>query len=315
MSSKRVASIQLKPVIFDPAQLLQLYGFSQVVVDGWHTPVLAEFGVPSFSILRSRASVAPASVSALSIFQQHWPNYCREAAGLAGFVLCAGGLATLLEYPGSPVNQAIGSPSLRHLALGAAMAVFVTTLVYSPWGKRTGAHINPAVTWSFYRLGRIGGWDALFYTIFQFAGALLAPLLLLWVIGAPFGHERIRYGTTQPGLPGEWVALAAEFAISFVMMLVLLFALGSQRWAKRSGLLIAALIGLYIAVETPLSGMSLNPARSFGAALLAGQWHGIWLYFAAPPLAMLLATELYRRARPASIISLPHYPVPVEKPS
>ena len=270
--------------------------------------------MPSSSALPSRSAAAPASSSALIIFQRNWPDYCREAAGLAGFVLRAGGLATLLEYPGSPVNEAINSTSPRHLALGIAMAIFVAALVYSPWGRRTGAHINPAVTWSFYRLGCIGGWDALFYTIFQFVGALLAPLLLLWVIGAPFEHERIRYGTTQPGTLGEWVAFAAEFAISFVMMLVLLFALGSPRWAKRSGLLLAALIGFYIAVETPLSGMSLNPARSFGAALLAGQWHGIWLYFAAPPLAMLLATELYRRARPASIISLPHYPVPVEKP-
>ena len=212
------------------------------------------------------------------------------------------------------MNDAIGSPLLRHLALGAAMAIFVAVLAYSPWGKRTGAHINPAVTWSFYRLGRIGGWDTLFYTIFQCIGAIVAPPLLLWVIGPPFGHERIRYGTTQPGPPGEWVAFAAEFVISFVMMLVLLFALGSQHWAKRAGLLLAALIGIYIAVESPLSGMSLNPARSFGAALLAGQWHGIWLYFAAPPLAMLLATEVDRKARPASIASLPHYPVPVEMP-
>lgn len=268
--------------------------------------------MPSCSILSSRAAVAPTNASALSVFQRHWPDYCCEAAGLAGFVLCAGVLATLLEYPGSPLHQAIGSPSLRLLALGAAMAVFVAALVYSPWGRRTGAHINPAVTWSFYRLGRIGTWDALYYTIFQFLGAFVAPPLLLWVIGAPFGHERIRYGTTQPGPPGEWVAFAAEFVISFVMMFVLLFALGSPRWQKRSGLLLGALIGIYIAVESPLSGMSLNPARSFGAALLAGQWHGIWLYFAAPSLAMLLAAELYRRARPASIISLPHYPVPAE---
>ncbi|WP_188764372.1 aquaporin [Sandarakinorhabdus glacialis] len=63
-------------------------------------------------------------------------------------------------------------------------------------------------------------------------------------------------------------------------------------------MLLAALIGLYIAVEGPLSGISLNPARSFGAALLAGQWNGMRLYFVAPPLAMLLATEVDRRARP-----------------
>ena len=82
---------------------------------------------------------------------------------------------------------------------------------------------------------------------------------------------------------------------------------------KYAGLLLAALIGLYIAIESPLSGMSLNPARSFGSALLAGQWHGIWLYFVAPPMAMLLAAEVYRRACPGSIARLPHYPVSAEK--
>ncbi|GGE22154.1 hypothetical protein GCM10011529_30950 [Polymorphobacter glacialis] len=112
-------------------------------------------------------------------FERHCPDYCREAAGLAGLVLCAGGFATLLEYPGSPVNEAIASMPARCFVLGAVMAIFVTALVYLLWGKRTGAHINPAVTWSSYRLGRIGSWDTLFYTVFRCVGAVFAPPLLL----------------------------------------------------------------------------------------------------------------------------------------
>lgn len=233
---------------------------------------------------------------------------------MAGFVLCAGGLATLLEFRGSPLHEAIASAPLRRLMLGAVMAGFVAAPVYSPWGKRTGAHINPAVTCSCYRLGRIGGRDALFYTVFDFVGAGRAPPLPLWAIVAPFGDELLSYGTTQPGPAGIWIAFAAEFVIAFVLMIVLLSALGSKRREKHAGLLVAALIGLYIAVESPLSGMSLDPARSFGSALLAGQWHGLWLYLVAPPLAMLPATELYRRLCPASFARLPHYPLPAETP-
>ena len=263
-------------------------------------------------VLPARAAAGLANPAALATFQRHWPDYCMEAAGLAGFVIVAGSAATLLEYAGSPVRAAIQSEVLRRVVLGSVMAVCVAALFYSPWGKRTGAHINPAVPWSFYRLGRIGGRDAIFYTLFQFVGAVVAPPLLLWAIGAPFGHERIRYGATQPGPGGEWVAFAAEFAISFVLMLVLLFALGAKTWERRSGLLLAALIGLYIAIESPLSGMSLNPARSFGAALTAGQWTGIWVYFVAPRLAMMLETKVYRHARPATIPGLPHYPIATE---
>ncbi len=82
-----------------------------------------------------------------------------------------------------------------------------------------------------------------------------------------------------------------------MLMLVLLLAINSERWEKAAGAFAAALIALYIALESPLSGMSLNPARSFGSALTAGQWTGMWLYFLAPVASMLLATEAYRWMR------------------
>ncbi|MEJ7638542.1 MAG: aquaporin [Singulisphaera sp.] len=125
-------------------------------------------------------------------------------------------------------------------------------IVYSPWGQRSGAHINPAVTWSFYRLGKIDAWDAVFYTTFQFLGAMLAPVLLLWAIGEPFVHEKVKFATTQPGPAGAMVAFLAEFVISFMLMLVLLLAINSERWEKAAGAFAAALIALYIAFESPL---------------------------------------------------------------
>jgi aquaporin Z len=170
-------------------------------------------------------------------------------------------------------------------------------------GAEVGRAHQSAVTWSFFRLGKITRTDALFYTLFQFAGAILAPIILFWAIGTPFGHPDVKYATTQPGPEGILVAFVAEFVISFVLMLALLIAINSARFEKAAGAIAAVLITVYIAVESPLSGMSLNPARSFGSALTAGQWKGIWVYFVAPVVSMLLATEVYLRLRQTGLIA------------
>jgi aquaporin Z len=242
-----------------------------------------------------------------------------EGAGLMAFMLGAGILTTLFLYPGSAVHQAVPSNILRHAGIGACMGI-VTFGIVSAIGMKSGAHINPAVTWSFYRQGKISGWDAVFYTIFQLIGAIIAPLLLLTAIGEPFTHEKVNFATTQPG-DGVAVAtaFAAEFVISFILMLAVLIALNSKRLEKLVPALIAVLIALYIAVVAPISGMSLNPARTFGSALTANQYDGLWLYFVAPMLAMLLATQLYRlmRARGHRLVTADFEPgpdYPVERP-
>lgn len=254
----------------------------------------------------------------LRAFRRHWRAYLLEALGLMAFMLGAGAFATLFTYPGSPVARAIPSDLLKHVGTGLCMGL-VTFAIVSSIGRRTGAHINPAVTWTFWRQGRIDGWDAVFYTGAQFAGACLAPIVLLHVVGAPFAHEEVKYATSQPGPAGDLVAFAAEFAMSFVLMLVVLIALDSEKLAKRAPAIVGALIALFIAFESPLSGMSLNPARSFGSALTANQWNGIWIYFLAPVPAMLLAGETYRllRAKEHALVTAgykpgPHHPIEKE---
>jgi aquaporin Z len=251
----------------------------------------------------------------LNAFKNHWRDYLLESAGLMVFMLGAGLFTTLFMYPGSPVAQAIPSDLLKRVGLGACMGL-VTFGIVSAIGERTGAHINPAVTWAFYRAGKIGAWDAIFYTLAQFAGAIVAPVPLYAVIGAPFASEKVKFATSLPGPGGDLVAFAAEFVISFILMLVVLIALNSERLEKKTPALIGALIAVYIAFESPLSGMSMNPARSFGSALTANQWDGIWVYFIAPVLAMLLAVEVYNHMRTARrrLVTVhfkpsPHYPV------
>lgn len=255
----------------------------------------------------ARAGMLAGMLDALA---RHWPEYLIEAGGLAFFVVSASLATTLLEYPGSPVHRAIGSAFGRRVVLGVVMGAVIAAVVYSPWGKRSGAHINPAVTWTFFRLGKIRGWDAAFYTAAQFGGAALAAQLMGLVIGAPYRHPVIDHVVTKPGTAGPLAAFAAESAISFVLMLVLLYAITSERLEKLAGAFAGVLIAVYLAFETPLSGMSLNPARSFGSALAAGHWASLWLYFVAPPAAMLLAAELYLRLGGAAALRHgPTYPV------
>lgn len=218
-----------------------------------------------------------------------------EAALLGIFMTFASLFALLFEYPGSPVYQAIGSEFLRHALLGLGMGCVIAGIVYSPWGKQSGAHINPAVTLGFWRLGKIKPWDAAFYILAQFAGALCAVLLLKILIGPPYAHPKILYVVTKPGPMGAGIAFAAEAIISFLLMFVVLAAINSKKLEKLAGLFSGLLIALYLSVEVSLSGMSLNPARSFASAAVALHWEALWVYFTAPILAMLIAAEAYRR--------------------
>jgi aquaporin Z len=155
--------------------------------------------------------------------------------------------------------------------------------------------LNPAVTLTFWRLGKLALADALFYIAAQFAGGISGTLLLSALLGDRFTLPPVSAVATLPGQPGELVALAAEIAIAFVLMTTILAANASARLMRWTGLCAGILVALYIAIEAPLSGMSLNPARSVASAVPSGVWHGIWIYLIASPLGMLLAAELHLR--------------------
>ena len=90
------------------------------------------------------------------------------------------------------------------------MGLTALGIFYSPWGKQSGAHINPAVTLTFFRLGKIHAWDAIFYMVAQFVGATLAVYLMAAILGREISHPAVNYVVTVPGPRGAWVALFAE---------------------------------------------------------------------------------------------------------
>ncbi len=227
----------------------------------------------------------------------HWPEYLMEAWGLGTFMVSAGLIATLLEYPGSPVREAIPDGAVRLALMGIAMGLTAISIIYSPWGKRSGAHINPAVTLSFLRLGKIHPIDAGFYILAQFAGGTIGVLLVWGLLGAAFSAPPVLFVNTLPGQSGIAVAYLTEAAMAFGLMLMVVSALASHRLMPRIGLFAGVMVASYITFLAPLSGMSINPARSFASAAPAGEFGHLWLYFTAPVLGMLAAVEVFRAAK------------------
>ncbi len=220
-----------------------------------------------------------------------------EAGGLGLFMFFTCGLATLLQHPASPVRHLIVSGVFRRAFMGLTMGAAVIAIVLSPWGKQSGAHFNPAITFAFYRLGKVELWDALFYATGQFLGAISGVAIATYVLrGAP-ENDAIRYAVTVPGVYGSVVAFVAELTISFILMTTILVVSNRETLARYTPYFVGALYATYITFETPLSGMSMNPARTFGSAFYASYWHALWIYFVAPALGMLVAAEIFLRAR------------------
>jgi len=232
----------------------------------------------------------------LKTFVEHWPEYLIEAAGLGFFMLSACAFGVLLFHPSSPVVAAIPGAILRRVLMGAAMGSTAIAIIYSPWGKRSGAHVNPATTLTFFRLGKVKGWDALLYVAAQFAGGIAGTLVAVALLRPAVGAPEVNYVVTR-GRYGAGVAFAAEAAITFLLMTVVLNVSNSARLSRWTGVCAGALVATYISVEAPLSGMSMNPARTFASAFAARDWTSLWVYFIAPPLGMLAAAETYARTR------------------
>ncbi len=229
--------------------------------------------------------------------RQHWPEYLMEAAGLGFFMISAALFATLLQYPGSPLHSRIQSTSVRSGIMAMAMGLTAVIIIYSPWGRRSGAHINPAITLTFYVLHKISFWDAAFYILAQFLGGLAGVVLMTKLLGPWMADPSVNYVVTVPSNAGWVAAFAAEFAMSFTLMSAVLLTSNSHRFARFTGVIAGSLVAVFIALAGPISGMSINPARTVASALPAGVWTGAWIYFSAPPLGMLLAAEAYVRSK------------------
>ena len=235
----------------------------------------------------------------LDALKKHWPEYLMEAAGLGIFMVSASVFTILLYHPASPALRVLPEEFPRRVLMGLAMGLTAIVIIYSQWGKQSGAHLNPAVTLTFFRLGKVAPWDAVFYVVAQFAGGVAGVALVAAEAGKLLAHPSVNYVATLPGSGGTGAAFLGEVVIALVLMSVVLIVSNTQKLARFTGLFAGACVAAFITFEAPISGMSMNPARTFGSALLPHLWDSLWIYFLAPPLGMSAAAAVYLRLKHA----------------
>lgn len=248
-------------------------------------------------------------VTLTAALRHHWPEYLIEAAAVGVLMVAVSSSALVLFHPGSPVVTLVPNDFARHALMGLAMGGTAIALVYSPWGKQSGAHFNPAVTLTYWRLGKIARLDAMFYILFQFAGGMLGMGLMVLLAGRWLDDPQIHYVTTMPRELGPAITVAAELVVSFAMMTLVLGVSNRPRTARFTGLFAGSLVAINVALIVPFASTSLNPARSLASAVPAGSWAGLWIYLTAAPLAMLLAARCYvwRNGRQAVFCAKLHH--------
>ena len=229
--------------------------------------------------------------------KQHWPEYLMEATELGLFMISACAFTVLLFHPDSSVASLVPDGILKRMLMGIAMGSTAIGIIFSPLGKRSGAHFNPSVTLSYFRLGKVKPWDAVFYIAAQFIGGIGGVLIAMLLLGSAVASPSVKYAVTVPSLGGPVASFLAEVFISFVLMSVVLRISNTKSLARWTGLFAGALVATYITFESPISGMSMNPARTFGSAFGAQVWMSLWIYFIAPTIGMLAAAEVFTRGK------------------
>ncbi|CAN5747121.1 aquaporin [soil metagenome] len=193
----------------------------------------------------------------------------------------------VLIGPGAAMVNAHSGGVIGHAGVALAFAFVVLAMIYTI-GHVSGAHINPAVTIAFWSSRRFPGREVLPYVAAQCTGAVLASLVLRWILG-PVG----RLGATVPAIPLER-AFVVEFLLSFVLMFVIMAVATDERVANGfAGLAVGLTVGFDAMMGGPLTGASMNPARSLGPAVAGGIWTAHWIYWLAPITAMIVAAKIY----------------------
>ena len=192
-----------------------------------------------------------------------------EAAEVAALMFCTCLCGALLYSRESPLRSLSLSSTGSSVLMGVGVAVATFLIIRSPFGRRSGAHVNPAITLAYLWLGRVHRWDAICYVLAQFAGGLAGVFLAYQLLGHHLSAPPVRYVVTLPGNYGNAIAFLAEFLLSALLMGVVLFATNHRRLAQFSPLFVALIIiGGYV-LGPSISGFSVNPARSFSSAFFA----------------------------------------------
>lgn len=267
-------------------------------------------------VMQGQPNAEAKAIGSAAVIRVHWPLYMYEAAELAIFMISACFCSVWFFDPAYPALHMLPSSALRRLLMGIAMGATAVFIIRSPMGKRSGAHFNPSITLTYFRLGKIGRWDAVFYVFFQFIGGCMGVGVSALCLGSVLADPAVDYAVTIPGKYGTAAAFGAEFLMSALLMAVVLWFSNRPRIASYTSYLVGVLITFYVLVFAPVSGFRINPARTTGSAIFADVWTAIWLYFVAPIAGMMLAAEVHLRVYGidkilcAKLHPDPNYPCP-----
>jgi aquaporin Z len=209
-----------------------------------------------------------------------WQLFISEMVGTGLLVLTGLSLVILVFGAGSPMAQWVPSEAVRRSMTGFVFGSFGALIAVSPVGTVSGAHINPAVTLGFLLLGKLERRVALGYVVAQLAGASAGAVpLLAW---GEMGRS-VAFGATLPG-PGfsTTTVVLGEVVTTFCLISGLCVFLGIRRLRRYTPAMIPFLYAILVPLEASISGTSTNPARTFGPALVSGQWQGWWIYWVGP---------------------------------
>jgi MIP family channel proteins len=219
--------------------------------------------------------------------RREWPAFVAEFIGtfLLVFFVCT----TVSLNTADPVE----APDLA--VIGLVHAFVLAMLVYT-LGGTSGAHFNPAVTAVLAALRKITPGDAAVYVLVQLAAAIAGALvvkLLLLDEGAPsnYGATTVTDLVEGKALAGLLAEIIGTFVLVWAIMGALVNPRGDRNWA---GLVIGITLGFAVMAIAPISGAGVNPARSFGPALVASEWSDFWIYVIGPVVGALLAGFGYR---------------------
>jgi aquaporin Z len=253
---------------------------------------------------------------ARAALRSHWRLYVDEGVELAIFMISACFFTVWLYDPASSLPHLVPSSALRRLWMGISMGGTAILIIRSPMGKRSGAHFNPAITLTYFRLGKIDKWDAGFYVLSQFVGAICGVGFSALCLRGSLAVRSVDYVVTVPGWGGVKAAFCVEYFMAALLMLVVLWFSNRPPLAPYTSYLVGTLITLYVFFFAPVSGFSINPARTIGSAVFAHVWTAVWLYFVAPLLGMMTAAEIHLRVYGKESILCaklhpdPNYPCP-----
>ena len=209
-------------------------------------------------------------------------KYTAEFIGTFALVFCGTGAITIDE---------VTKGAVTHVGVAITFGLIVMAMIYA-MGEKSGAHLNPAVTLAFFINGNFPGKDVLYYILSQLAGALFASLVLKFLFPGS-----VTLGTCFPS-GSALQSFVLEFILTFLLMLVIVnVATGSKEQGLFAGVAIGSVILLEAMFAGPISGASMNPARSLAPALVSGNLNGLWIYLTAPPLGAAAAIGIHKLSR------------------